>query len=701
MASFTVNVNGKNFTFEAASADEAHNMAMAEAGKGEATRGVESVGTGVRQAAEGTLGQAGSGGSMLGGAARWGAQQANKILPESLQTNPNAVGQGVANVADPVIKQFTPATGMANVAAALQRLGVIGPDTAQGVSTVVAPTVQQVHQATSAVAPQGLQEATTQQPQGRVDEALQLLGNFLGLGGAGAKTGPIGTTVKAAVPAAAVEGSDVLTDAWVKEGKISPETQTAIKTLVGMGAASGTAAGMGAAERAVSKSAAAGKVGSTSQAMQAVYDGLIADGHTPASARQAMQQLGIDATMMDVGENMTQLGIKSATSPGAGQAAIKRELKGREERTGARLQEAKVNALGQPVNRETIMADFKQRGQDIGEQYPAAKQNQARPADTQSIADELDSELASARGSMRGALAKVRRSLDIPDAKGQLDPSAEGLHAMRMELDNQIAKATPGSPEYSRLNYYRKQVDAELKASAPDIKALDEQYRGVSKEREAFETGEAALKKGGAPGEVKSPEEFKGAWDRMTGPERSQALSGASRHIDETLGLTDRERSRLKTVLGGEWNEGKLRTMIGDEKTQALMDALGREDTFKATLQRVVYGSRTLEGLDAEKPSLTKGVGSAGIGGVAGGGATGAATAMGVQTLRNMLARLTSSPDKANALKSDIGKLLVSKRPDDVFRALEIFAKNQPTGSKLPPAALAALLQRQQDLGNR
>src|SRR3954466_16240671 len=98
--------------------------AEAEAAKGPVTRGVESVGTGMRDAAEGAVGIAGSGGSMAGGAARWGAEQLNKVLPASLDTDPNAVGQGVTNFADKTIKALTPATGIANVAAALQRLGL-------------------------------------------------------------------------------------------------------------------------------------------------------------------------------------------------------------------------------------------------------------------------------------------------------------------------------------------------------------------------------------------------------------------------------------------------------------------------------------------------------------------------------------------------------------------------------------------------
>jgi len=718
---FTVKIKGQDFKVDAETAEDATDLAEKEAAKGPVTRGVESVGTGLRSAGEGALGITGSGGPMLGGAARWGAQQANKVLPKSLEMDPQGVGQSVTDAADPVFRHLSPLT---TIVEALQKMGVLeqepgafaatsspsgvtprfgasqesrGPTTAE---RWAAPSVEDVHRATSAVFPQGLQDATTQIPQNRTDEVLQLGGSFLGLGPLG-KNGPIGAATRVATPTAAVGGTDVLTDAWEQEGKISPETATAIKTFVGMGAAG--LGGLGdVADRALAQRGAAAKAGGSRAAVQAIYDGLVRDGHTPQTARQAMTELGVDANLMDIGENMTQLGIKSATSPGEGQSAIKRELKGREERTGARIRADKEATLGPEVNRDVVMAENKAARKAAGAGYPAAKQNQARPGDLQPIADALDEELATARGAMREPLQRVRDSLDIPGKGHNLDPTASGMHAMREALDQEIARAEKGSPLWGKLNDYRKQLDTELKEAAPDIRALDEEVSGLHKQREAFEGGEGALKKGGQPGTVKSPEEFKATWDAMTEPERRQALSGASRFIDETIGTTDRERSRLKTVIGGEWNEGKLRTMIGDEKADALMKALGREDTFNATLQRVVYNSRTLEGLEqGGKPSLTRGMGDAAIGGFAGGGTTGAVTAASTTGLRNMLARLTSSPEKAEALKSDIGRLLVSKRPDDVFRALEIFANNQPGKSRLPPAALAALLQRQEERGNR
>ena len=90
---FTVKIKGQDYKVDAESAEQAAELGEKEAAKGPVTRGVESVGTGLRSAGEGALGITGSGGSMLGGAARWGAQQANKILPQSLEMDPQGVGQ--------------------------------------------------------------------------------------------------------------------------------------------------------------------------------------------------------------------------------------------------------------------------------------------------------------------------------------------------------------------------------------------------------------------------------------------------------------------------------------------------------------------------------------------------------------------------------------------------------------------------------
>jgi len=701
MAEFHVVINGQPITVDAADPIEAHQKAQAEAAKGPVTRGVESVGTGLRQAGEGTLGTAGSGGSMLGGAARWAATQADKVLPESMQIDPQHAGEQVAGITDPIIKQLTPATGIANVAEALRRLGIIGPEAAATTSATVAPTIQQAHSGASTamdkVGASGLDDATSQVPQGHLDETLQLLGNFLTLGAG--KGGTLATTAKVATPTLAVEGGDLVTDEMVKSGTITPETQIAIKTLLGMAGAGVGNAGGSAMEAGLVQRQAAQTIGSNRAAVRALYDGLLRDYKTPEAAKQAMADLGIDATLMDVGPNLEQLGIKAATSPGEGQAAVKRVLNEREAQTGTRLKDDKVTALGPEVNRDTVMADNKAARKSLGDHYPAAKANQARPGDLQPIADALDGELATARGAMREPLQRVRDALDVPGKKGQLDPTASGMHAMREALDQEIAKAEKGSPLWGKLNDYRKQLDTELKAAAPDIKALDEQVSSLHKEREAFETGEKALKKGGQPGEVKSPSEFDVIWSKMTEPERRQAASGASRFIDETIGSTDRERSRLKTVLGGDWNEGKLRTMIGDERTDAFLSALAREDTFKATQQRIVHGSRTLEGLEDGKQSLTEGVGEAAFGGGAGAGYKGAAVAAGAKLGRNFLTRMLATKGKTEALKSDIGELLARGRDDDVFAALEKFQREK--GQILPAKVIAALLQRQNELGNR
>ena len=141
------------------------------------------------------------------------------------------------------------------------------------------------------------------------------------------------------------------------------------------------------------------------------------------------------------------------------------------------------------------------------------------------------------------------------------------------------------------------------------MREVDKRFADVAKEKEAFATGQEALKKGGQP---QSPAEFKTTWDAMSEPERQQAVSGAARYVEDTLGLTDRERSRLKTILGGDYNEAKLRTMIGDEKAEAFMDAMQREDVFSNTRNKVVHGSRTLEGLEGAKaPGLLEGTGTA------------------------------------------------------------------------------------------
>ena len=684
---------GKVSKVEAATMEEA--MQKANAAPQEQTsadkmqRGRSLVATGLRNAGEGAVGILGDLPGMTGGATTWLAKKFGVEEEEAKRR-----GEGLTKT----MEDLSP---LQHIAQMLVKAGVISPENAEYIR---APTSEDVHGVVSSVLPERLEKHTTaSEPQNNYEKAALLTGNFLPalinpssaiksggkladevLGGAST------VASRVAAPVAGQLGAEAVSDKLVDSGWIDDDTAQAIQVLTG----AATGMGGGTIERALSKRQAANTVNASRPAMRRVYEALQADGLGPDEALTEMKKMGIDATLMDLGPNLKQEGIRTVANSGEGKNIITSALESREKAAGDRAFAAKHAAFGEAPNRDVEMERFDKRLKTVGSGYDDAKRNQQRPADLQSIADDLDAELATARGSMRGPLEAVRKSLDIPGAAGNLDPSAEGLHAMRQAIDQQIADAAPGSPIYAKLNKYRQRVDAELKGAAPDVKQLDTRYSAIKDEQRAFESGEAALKKTGEGGIVASPDEFSTTFNKLNPREKEKALSGASRWLEQQIGLTDRERQKLKTALGGDWNEAKMRTMIGDEKTDAFMAGMEREDTFRDTYNRVVHNSKTAEALEpGGGRSLMENVPQNALAGTAGGGVKGAAVAGGMTFAQNLLRKFTDRGVKPE-VRSEVARLLTTKDPEKFFAAVKEFeaAAGQ---SAIPQSIIQAILANQ------
>ena len=255
--------------------------------------------------------------------------------------------------------------------------------------------------------------------------------------------------VRAATPIAAEVGTDAITQAMVDNGDLTPESAAAITMLsAGAGIKGGATFG-----KALEQRQAATAIGTNPKALRALNDALIRDGHTPESAKEAMTQMGLDATLMDVGDNLLQQGIRAATTPGAGQTAVKRALEGREERTGARLKGAKEEAFDRTeVNRDTIMRDLDVRRREINKDYPAAHEQQQAPVDAQDMISEIDAQLGTVKDkALKGTLETIRENLHLTGDAKELDPTSSGLHAAREAIDNKLYDANGNINKQPRL----------------------------------------------------------------------------------------------------------------------------------------------------------------------------------------------------------------------------------------------------------
>jgi len=432
-----------------------------------------------------------------------------------------------------------------------------------------------------------------------------------------------------------------------------------------------------------------------------------------ADATQQMRELGPEATLLDVGHvpgnplgnNLLQTGQRIQAAGGEGGGRIDALLRARESGKNARLESDVTQTIGPRQQPSVVLDALEARRNAVGTQYPAAKSNQVRPADLQPIADELDAEIATARGGMQRVLKRVRGMLDIPGAKGNLDPSSEGVHAMRVELDNMIKKAAPGSPEYARLNDYRKMIDAELKGASPNIKMLDTNYSQVKNEERAFETGQQIYENPrGAPTEV----EFKQTFDTMSPGEKQHVLSGLNVETWRQLGIQGNDLVKLQTLLKGEgkWNTEKVAAVIGRDKTDQLWRAINREKTFNETYQKIVQGSRTAgslpknrgkgDGIGRNILSLIKsGAAGFGIGGIPG-AASGVLADLGKMGTAGMQA-LQQAADS----DPQLARMLTSQDPARIEKAINFILNRRVRTPALTagtvPATIDSMRNRQQE----
>jgi hypothetical protein len=535
-----------------------------------------------------------------------------------------------------------------------------------------------------------VQDVTRHQPQNKAEEWAQTGGSFLP---SALLPGSLATrATRVLIPTAAVEGTGQVTR------QLAPEYEDAARLVAGFlsgGGLKGGAEPGGFRFRSnLRKLADVGPKG-----VERVKQLLTEQGMSPEDAVAATKQLGPEGRVLDTGPNVRQEAQQIQAAGGEGRGILDPMLRAREEGKNRRLMEDVGATVGPQEHPTAVVQALEDRASRVGQQYPAAKSNQTRPAGLDGIAHDLDAEIANARGGTQSKLQKIRDMLDRPGAKGNLDPSSEGVHAMRQEIDRMIKKEKPGTPVYARLNEYRQRIDSELKDIAPDIKSLDEQYSAIKDEGRAFEKGQQIYENPRGT----DPADFQQTWDAMTPGEQAHVLKGMNTETYRQLGISGKNLSELQKLISGEgkWNQAKVATVIGEEKAQQLMDAISREKTFNESYNKIVQGSKTAE--SSRSPSQRSFGQAAGdtvkdmlFAAGAGGGWAGAGGAA-FSNIRRFVGERMKGGGQSAALDADVARLLSSDRPEDLLKALRMVEQHQ--SHSVPGAVLGALLARQQDQG--
>lgn len=329
----------------------------------------------------------------------------------------------------------------------------------------------------------------------------------------------------------------------------------------------------------------------------------------PTNAAQRLTELGPQATLADVSPSM--LGVTQGTVQRAAGTPVADTIVGglRERAAGApaRLQADIHENLGVPQDPE-VLANHIKEYQDavLAPKYQQLWDSNPPSVNIKPILKGIEEKLATAPTSVTRALNLAHQELtDSIQGGGYLPKSnAAALHEAKGELGDKIEFGASGLdiPKGSKANGALKdvygQLNDALKTQVPGYSDVTAEAQKYFKLREALRNGTEVL-----GGESAWPETFKQTFSSLE-PAAQQAIrEGMASTVGKSVGRNINDLAPLKRLVGGDldWNRANMTTAFGPQNTQNMANAVGREQTFADTLNKVAEGSQTAPRLAGER----------------------------------------------------------------------------------------------------
>lgn len=417
----------------------------------------------------------------------------------------------------------------------------------------------------------------------------------------GARSGSLAMRSTASMLSGAILGGS---DAAVRSGGNADDTAVGAGIGAGMGfigPAAGKLIGAGAQKvwNTFANREAAAAAGVKPRVVRGLADLAARDGLDANAMRSAMDDLGTEAMLMDLGPGLQGRAGGIAATPGRGQSIIRDALMARQEGANARLGQVVDDTLGPNVVPSQIDAAITGNQRSFGPLYEEAFRG-ARAVDTRPIAEGLEAQAVNLRGDAQRAVGRVREMLDITGAPGNLDPNPGTLFQTRQAIDGMLS--TEANPQVIRvLTGARSQIDDELARTVPNLKEVDANFAELARQREALTRGQSVLDGGRTSprpneliDEVQAGIQPQGM---QIGPSAVplRLSQGARAEVDRILGNNANDIAALNRIIRteGDWNRSRLSTLFGQDKADRLFRALESERVFADTNQVVTRNSET------------------------------------------------------------------------------------------------------------
>jgi len=330
-----------------------------------------------------------------------------------------------------------------------------------------------------------------------------------------------------------------------------------------------------------------------SQEARLINRGLKGDGIDPAAIPGQTANLGPAGIVGDLGPNLQAQTAAIATIPGRGSQKVSAALGGRRAAANERIKNDVTGALGTPPRLSQVAGEIDDARKVINQQYEPVFRAKALSddpfVDVSPLVNALDNRLSQTVGETKAAVQKVRNLLTDENGAPIQDPQM--VMAVRQELDGMIGSETNRTIK-SALVEARKEIDRTLGQSVPGLKQVDAQFAEISDQGAALERGGDVLRtdKGAI-----DPADLVDEMITNTTGQNMRLDQGVRAEINRIIGTNANDRVALRNIVRGEgsWNADKLKTILGEERADALMRIIDREATMAATENLATSGSRT------------------------------------------------------------------------------------------------------------
>jgi galactitol-specific phosphotransferase system IIB component len=310
-------------------------------------------------------------------------------------------------------------------------------------------------------------------------------------------------------------------------------------------------------------------------ASRKIAEALARDGLTPDQAAAKLQEMGPNASILDLGVNTRALAGTAQQTPGSGKTAITDFLVNRQH--GVRdadkvIQGGQINRVtGQiddlvPGNFADTKAGFATARKTLGREYDAARDGDDL-VDVAPLLKNLVNEIEVSKGGIKAALEKVLRL--IVDEKGRPEVTINTLHQAKMAIDDLMsgeARASMGNVAKGRVREYQNALLDAIESSGESgaaYRAGRTGTRGEWLKDEALESGGNFIR----AAEYKRPEVLDLALSKMTAEELHAFRIGAAQALKQEIGgRTNVRQDVVKKLMDMPDLEKKIRAAFGDDE---------------------------------------------------------------------------------------------------------------------------------------